>query len=130
LARLKAMIADFTPDMVAYMDKMIGNVTAQLDRLGLREKTLIIVMGDNGSKAAFSYTLEDGSVFIGAKGQSKVNGLQVPLILSYPGSIAAGTSYNGLINLTDLLPDPLRACHGHSTYRTKKRSMALAFGRK
>ena len=94
----------FYPDMVAYMDKMIGNVTDQLDRLGLREKTLLIVMGDNGTKAAFSYTLEDGSVFIGAKGQSKVNGLQVPLILSYPGSIAAGSTYDGLINLTDLLP--------------------------
>ena len=94
----------FYPDMVAYMDKMIGNVTDQLDRLGLREKTLIIVMGDNGTKAAFSYTLEDGSVFIGAKGQSKVNGQQVPLILSYPGSIAAGSTYDGLINLTDLLP--------------------------
>ena len=94
----------FYPDMVAYMDKMIGKVTDQLDRLGLREKTLIVVMGDNGSKAAFSYTLEDGSQFIGAKGQSKVNGLQVPLILSYPGSIAAGSTYDGLINLTDLLP--------------------------
>ena len=94
----------FYPDMVAYMDKMIGKVTAQLNRLGLREKTLIIVMGDNGSKAAFSYTLEDGSEFIGAKGQSKVNGLQVPLVLSYPGSIATGSTYDGLINLTDLLP--------------------------
>ena len=94
----------FYPDMVAYMDKMIGKVTDQLDRLGLREKTLIVVMGDNGSKAAFSYTLEDGSQFIGAKGQSKVNGLQVPLILSYPGIIAAGSTYDGLINLTDLLP--------------------------
>jgi arylsulfatase A-like enzyme len=94
----------FYPDMVAYMDKMIGKVTDQLDRLGLREKTLIVVMGDNGSKAAFSYTLEDGSQFIGAKGQSKVNGQQVPLILSYPGSIAAGSTYDGLINLTDLLP--------------------------
>ncbi|MEC8219100.1 MAG: sulfatase-like hydrolase/transferase, partial [Verrucomicrobiota bacterium] len=94
----------FYPDMVTYMDKMIGKVTDQLDRLGLREKTLIVVMGDNGSKAAFSYTLEDGSQFIGAKGQCKVNGLQVPLILSYPGIIAAGSTYDGLINLTDLLP--------------------------
>ena len=94
----------FYPDMVAYMDKMIGNVTDQLDRLGLREKTLIVVMGDNGSKAAFSYTLEDGSQFIGAKGQCKINGLQVPLILSYPRSIEAGSTYDGLINITDLLP--------------------------
>ncbi|MBL6829272.1 MAG: sulfatase-like hydrolase/transferase [Puniceicoccaceae bacterium] len=94
----------FYPDMVAYMDKMIGKVTDQLDRLGLRKKTIIVVMGDNGSKAAFSYTLQDGSEFIGAKGQCKVNGLQVPLILSYPDSIASGTRYNGLINVTDLLP--------------------------
>ena len=94
----------FYPDMVAYMDKMIGNVTDQLDRLGLREKTLVVVMGDNGSKAAFSYTLEDGSQFIGAKGQCKINGLQVPLILSYPRSIEEGSTYDGLINITDLLP--------------------------
>ena len=48
----------FFPDMIAYMDKMIGQLIAQLDRQGLREKTLIVVMGDNGSKAAFSYTLK------------------------------------------------------------------------
>ena len=71
----------FYPDMVAYMDKMIGKVTAQLDRLGLREKTLIRVMGDNGSKGAFSYSLEDGSEFVSVKRQRNVNGLQVPLVL-------------------------------------------------
>jgi arylsulfatase A len=94
----------YYPDMVAYMDKMIGKVVAQLDRLGLREETLIVVMGDNGSKAAFSYTLEDGSEFVGAKGQCKINGLQVPLILSYPGSISPNTQYNGLVNITDIMP--------------------------
>lgn len=94
----------FYPDMVAYMDKMIGKVIDKLDQLGLRENTLIIAMGDNGTKESFSYILEDGSEFIGAKGQCKVNGLQVPLILSYPGSIAPGTNYNGLVNITDILP--------------------------
>ena len=44
----------FYPDMVAYMDKMIGQVTAQLDRLVHREKALIILIVDNGSKGAFS----------------------------------------------------------------------------
>ena len=90
--------------MIAYMDKMIGRVIDKLDELDLREDTLIIVMGDNGTKEAFSYTLADGSEFIGGKGYCKVNGLQVPLILSYPGTIDPDTQYNGLINLTDLLP--------------------------
>ena len=94
----------YFPDMVAYMDKMIGKVIDKLDQLGLRDDTLIVVMGDNGTKGAFSYTLADGSEFVGAKGQCKAGGLQVPLLLSLPGSIAPGTRYNGLVNVTDLLP--------------------------
>ena len=75
----------YYPDMVAYMDKLIGKVINKLDQLGLRENTLIVLMGDNGTKACFSYTLADGSEFIGGKGHAKVNGLQVPLMLSMPG---------------------------------------------
>ena len=94
----------YYPDMVAFMDKMIGNVTDKLDALGLREETLIIVMGDNGTKQAFSYTLPDGSVFVGGKGETRSNGTQVPLILSQPGTITAQSTYDGLVNLTDILP--------------------------
>lgn len=94
----------YFPDMVAYMDKLIGRVTNKLDELNLRDNTLIIVMGDNGTKEVFSYTLADGSEFVGGKGQCKVNGLQVPLILSLPGSLSQGDRYSGLVNVTDLLP--------------------------
>jgi arylsulfatase A-like enzyme len=94
----------YFPDMMAYMDKMIGRVTNKLDELNLRDNTLIIIMGDNGTKESFSYTLADGTEFVGGKGQCKINGLQVPLILSYPGTIDPGIQYDGLINLTDLLP--------------------------
>ena len=94
----------YYPDMVAYMDKLIGKVTDKLDALGLREKTLVVVMGDNGTKACFSYTLEDGTEFIGGKGHCTANGLQVPLILSLPGTISEGRRYKGLVNLTDIYP--------------------------
>jgi arylsulfatase A-like enzyme len=94
----------YYPNMVAYMDKLIGRVTDKLDQLGLRENTLIVLMGDNGTKACFSYTLADGSEFIGGKGHAKVNGLQVPLVLSMPGKIAPNTRYNGLVNITDIMP--------------------------
>lgn len=94
----------YFPDMVAYMDKMIGNIIDKLDDLNLRENTLIVLMGDNGTKSAYSYTLSDATEFIGGKGECRANGLQVPLLLSQPGTIAPGIEYNGLINLTDIFP--------------------------
>jgi arylsulfatase A len=36
-------------DMTAYMDKMIGRLVAKLDELGLRENTLVMFIGDNGT---------------------------------------------------------------------------------
>ena len=35
--------------MVAYMDKLVGRLVAKLDELGLRDNTLIIFLGDNGT---------------------------------------------------------------------------------
>jgi arylsulfatase A len=95
----------YFPDMMAYMDKMIGNIIDKLDALNLRDDTLIVVMGDNGTKASFSYTVPGTATeFIGGKGECRANGLQVPLLLSQPGTISAGSEYNGLINLTDIFP--------------------------
>ena len=34
---------------IAYMDKLVGNLVAELDRLRLRENTLIVFSGDNGT---------------------------------------------------------------------------------
>ena len=40
-------------DNVAYMDKLVGKLMAELDRLKLREKTLIIFASDNGTARPF-----------------------------------------------------------------------------
>ena len=40
---------DLMGDNVAYMDKLVGKLLAELERLKLREKTLIVFMGDNGT---------------------------------------------------------------------------------
>ena len=36
-------------DMVAYMDKLIGRLVARLDELGIRDNTLLVFVGDNGT---------------------------------------------------------------------------------
>lgn len=99
----------YFPDMIRYMDKLIGKVVDQLDDAGLREQTLIVVVGDNGTKETFSHVFPDGSVYPARKGGNADNGIHVPLILSQPGTIPDGKgeeyrSYDGLVYITDIFP--------------------------
>ncbi|MFC1764693.1 sulfatase-like hydrolase/transferase [Planctomycetota bacterium] len=99
----------YFPDMLAYMDKLIGKVVSKLDEHKLRKKTLVIVMGDNGTKECFAHVLSDGTVYPGGKGGNKDNGMHVPLIFSWPGTIPAGQDgqirhYDGLVDVTDIYP--------------------------
>lgn len=99
----------YFPDMLAYTDKLIGQIVDKIDSLGLAENTLIIVMGDNGTKEAFHHVLPDGTIYPGRKGGNADNGIHVPLVLRQPGTIPAATHddfrrYDGLIHLTDIYP--------------------------
>ncbi|MFC2098944.1 sulfatase-like hydrolase/transferase, partial [Bacteroidota bacterium] len=97
----------YFPDMLSYTDKLIGNIVDKLEENGLTENTLIVIMGDNGTKEAFTHTLRDGSIYPGRKGGNADNGLHVPLILKMPSAIPSGEdvrTYEGLVNLTDIYP--------------------------
>jgi hypothetical protein len=41
-------------DMTAYMDKMVGRIVSKLDELGLRDNTLILFLGDNGTNSGIT----------------------------------------------------------------------------
>ena len=90
-------------DMVAYADKMIGNVIAALEASGLRERTLVLVLGDNGTGREITSRL-DGRKVVGGKGSSNDRGTHVPLVASWPGTIPPGRVLDDLIDSTDFLP--------------------------
>src|SRR5688500_15089794 len=81
---------------LTFVDVQIGRVLAALDRLNLRDKTIIVLFGDHG-------------YHLGEKGKwSKHNSLfevaaQVPMILCVPGS-AAGKSSPRTVQLLDVYP--------------------------
>ncbi|WOO39313.1 sulfatase-like hydrolase/transferase [Rubellicoccus peritrichatus] len=105
----------YFPDMLKYMDKMIGNIINKLDEDGLLDDTLIIVMGDNGGKEVFEYTMDDGTVFGGGKGHNRFHGEQIPLIFTMPGVIPQSSEggmreYDGLFDGTDIYPTLMEAC--------------------
>jgi hypothetical protein len=95
--------------MIAYADKLIGKIVDKIDELKLTEKTLIIVMGDNGTKESFFHVLPEGTIWPARKGGNTDNGIHVPLVLRQPGTIPPGKAgtmrrYDGLIHLTDIYP--------------------------
>jgi arylsulfatase A len=90
-------------DMVEYMDKLIGKLVATLDRLQIRENTLLLFVGDNGTGKGTRSMMGD-KVVIGGKGTTTEAGMHVPLIASWPGKIARGKVSDDLIDSTDFLP--------------------------
>ena len=82
---------DHYADNVAYMDKLVGKLLAELDRLALREKTLIVFMGDNGTAngRADRGTIGGRPLSV-RKGSMLEGGGLVPLIANWPGVTPAG----------------------------------------
>jgi len=95
--------AKYFADMDHHMDKIIGRITAKLDELKLRDNTIIIFTGDNGTDEP---VVSDwmGRKIPGGKGQMNDNGTRVPFIVSYPGHIRPGSVSDELVDFTDVLP--------------------------
>jgi arylsulfatase A-like enzyme len=99
----------YLPDMIEYTDKLIGKVVAKLEEHQLRERTLIVVMGDNGTKEIFTHVWPTGDEYPGRKGGTADNGTHVPLLFSQPGTIQPTRDrpyreYTGIVDITDIFP--------------------------
>ncbi len=98
----------YFPDMMRYMDRLVGRIEDQLTALGLRENTLLLFVGDNGTDRDVVSTWR-GQRIRGDKGYPTEYGTHVPLIASWPGRIAAGSRNPNLVDFTDFLPTLLEA---------------------
>jgi arylsulfatase A-like enzyme len=89
-------------DDVAYLDKQVGELVAEIDKLGLREKTLIVFAGDNGTKGEAAPI--GGRKVLGEKGSLLEGGSRVPLIANWKGTTPAGKVRDDLVDFTDMFP--------------------------
>ncbi len=94
----------YFPDMIAYTDKLIGKVIDKLEEHNLSNNTLVVIMGDNGTKEAFTHVFPNGDTYPARKGGTSDNGTHVPLIFYAPREFPQHATYDGLVNLTDIFP--------------------------
>ena len=92
------------PDMVAYVDKIVGRIVGTLEAQGVREETLVLLTGDNGTPLGIESELADGTRVAGEKSRPTDGGTRVPLIASWPSTIQAGRVSDALVDFTDFLP--------------------------
>ena len=95
--------AKYYKDMVEYHDKTIGRIVEKLDQLNLREETLIIYLGDNGSPIEVSSFMGDKEI-PGGKGKTIDTGTHVPLICNWKNNIPESVVSSDLVDSTDFLP--------------------------
>jgi arylsulfatase A len=96
---------DHYTDNVVYMDKLVGKLLAELDRLKLREKTLVVFFGDNGTaNGKADRATIGGRPLSGAKGSMLEGGGLVPMIVSWPGVTPAGKVVPDYVDASDFFP--------------------------
>ena len=107
-------------EMITSMDEMVGKLLASMERLNLRENTLVLFTGDNGTAARsrlrhfgklgkkYEYekvvVRQNGRNVAGGKGLLNDRGTHVPLIANWPGKIPPETACEDLVDFSDWLP--------------------------
>ncbi len=86
--------------MVAAMDAGIGRVLGQLEESGVRERTLVAFLSDNGGPEKSNAS--DNGPLRGQKGDVFEGGVRVPLVVSMPAVLKAGETYREPVNSIDI----------------------------
>lgn len=110
LSNPRTTVAKFTtPNGGTYVESMkqldsyVGEILAEMTKLGLDKNTIVILMGDNGHFTKYS----PGSgftplIYRGGKGDSTEGGVRVDAFARWPGMIEADSIVGDMVHVSDL----------------------------
>jgi arylsulfatase A-like enzyme len=88
---------------ISHIDHGVGRILAELDRLGLASKTVVVFASDHGEMM--------GNHGLSQKSVPYESSMHIPMLLRWPGRTEAGRVSHDLVGLTDLMPTFLEAAH-------------------
>ena len=116
---------DSFSEMANTMDVEVGRLIQALDRLRLREKTLIVFTADNGTAMSSIiraqnnryirepvFSMMNGTRIPGGKTKLTDWGTRVPMIAAWKGVIEPGQTWDDLVDFSDILPTFVELCGG------------------
>jgi len=97
--------------MMLSLDRTVGAIVTELDRLGMAKNTIVVFTNDNGgptgANASHNYPLA------GAKATYLDGGVRVPMAIRWPARLKSGSRYALPVSLMDLLPSFVEAAGGN-----------------
>jgi choline-sulfatase len=122
-ARPRESLTGYYAAMTA-MDDGIGRVVAEVDRLGLRDSTLVIFMSDNGMNCGHHGIWGKGN---GTRPQNMYDtSVKVPCLFAQPGRIRAGQVSDALLSGYDVFPTLLHYVNVTAEPDTRKPGRSFA----
>ena len=101
---LLRMMRAYYAGAVSFVDFWVGQILDTLERLGLREETLVLYVADHGEYLGDHYAY-------GKRGYHDP-AARVPYIMSWPGVLPQGEVCQRLVGLADVLPACVAAAEG------------------
>jgi arylsulfatase len=90
-------------DILVEVDEWIGEIITEVDKLGIAENTIIVVMGDNGPFLQYQGpTGQSDRIYRGGKADHLEGGIRVNAWIQWKGMIKAGSSAEDIIHVSDL----------------------------
>ncbi len=98
-----------TPNGGTYVESMkqldgwIGEILAEMEQLGLRENTVVMIMGDNGHFTKYSPSSGfTPLIYRGGKADTTEGGVRVDAFVRWPGMIAEDSIVMDMVHVSDL----------------------------
>lgn len=103
--------------LIAAMDAWVGRVLNEVDKLGLRENTIVVFLSDHGHSTEERTGFGGGYAgpYRGEKFSLFEGGLRVPCIVSWPGRLPEGETRDQAMTSLDLFPTLLELARGETT---------------
>ena len=90
-------------DILVEVDEWVGAIIKEVDKLGIAENTIIVVMGDNGPFMQYAgFTGQSDRIYRGGKADHLEGGVRVNAWVQWKGVIEAGSYAEDIIHVSDL----------------------------
>ena len=101
--KFKTLNGGTIAESIVEVDAWVGEIIDEVDRLGIAENTIIMVMGDNGPFVQyFGPTGQSDRIYRGGKGEHLEGGVRVNAWIRWPSVIEPGSYAEDIVHVSDL----------------------------